>query len=54
VSYQFSARLPNGQVRPFEHAIVFNAYVEGWPDAEYSKIWPTPYCCLIQAKVAPF
>jgi len=54
MSYPFSARLPNGQVRPFACAAVFNAYVSQWPDSEFIKVWPVPYCCLIQARKAPF
>ena len=54
MSYPFSARLPNGQVRVFAHAAVFNSYLAAWPDAEFLKVWPLPFCCLIQARQAPF
>lgn len=47
MTMRFSVRLPCGLVRPFADAAVFNAYVEQWPDAEFLKIWPLPYCCLI-------
>jgi len=51
---RFSVRLPNGSIRQFAHAETFAAYVKGWPDADFSKHWPLPFCCLIQARVAPF
>jgi len=54
MSFPFSVRLPNGQVRPFAHAVTFNSYVAQWPDSEFVKLWPLPYCCLIQSRTAPF
>jgi len=53
-SHPYSVRLPSGQVRPFSSVLTFQAYVQGWPDDEYIKVWPLPFCCLIQSRKAPF
>jgi len=52
--FRFSVRLPSGQVRKFAHVSTFQSYVQGWPDAEFVKVWPLPFCCLIQSRTAPF
>lgn len=51
---RFSVRLPDGTVKAFAHVETFAAYVRGWPDAHFDKVWPLPFFCLIHSKVAPF
>ena len=51
---RFSVRLPSGQIRKFAHVEAFQGYVRAWPDSDFVKSWPLPFCCLIEAKNAPF
>lgn len=51
---KFSAVLPDGEVRKFAFPETFNSYVAGFPDADFLKVWPLKFCCLIQSREAPF
>lgn len=51
---KFSVRRPDGKVIPFAFVETFAAYVAGWSDVDFVKVWPLPFCCLIQARKAPF